>query len=1021
MKLKKTTIMLVAGIILGIAFTGISAVVLKKAGPLLIKAKKKLEERRIANIPKAKKVFILSDFENKNDLEKWDARSAKLDISSENATSGKKSLKMTFQPAQAPSVGIDKYFGKNAQLSDWSHYEVLSFDIYNPSDKQERIILQIKDTKGYKIKQDIQLRPKKVTTVEIDIRSLWENLKANKISQLNLFLWNNKNDKVFYLDNVVLLPNASMGKKGKGIMDSEFLPKAGEDVYKTGDYFKFDKSKWLKLNADMNISFIEVPLAISNYLPLNLPELNFTGGVPFGKGELKSLEGMELVDKSGSSLPHQVRSVSKWPDGSIKWTLFDLKTDVPSGRKKEMFLKYGNSIKPKKYNSKLTVKDRPGEIAVNTGALQFSVNKKKFLLFDSDFVLEHNGRKYHSSLDKNYELKIEDKGPLKVCLKAEGWFTDKRGEKFCKFIVRMFAYEGLSYVKVQHTFIYTGYPENKYHYLYKGKRLPKNETIESIYITTPAKITNDSTFTIGTEDNILKGHVPEEIDFYQDNYNTFKITENTKTVIRKGQLAGWIDLSDNAEGVSVGIENFWQQFPKKFSLNRKSQSIITYLWPPEAGLLDFKTTQAADGPGAVARGSAFGIAKTHDMIFNFHKENFIDANVERTMSALLSDIFVTPDPEWIAGTKVLGKVAAYNKQLAPGEDFMNNLFDWGTRQIENFHWYGMVDFGDTLSWYRKDAYDKSYDYWGWHPEGRWGWFNCEATGTHSGALIQFLRTGDYKYFTFGRNLARHIMDIDTCHYNTVANDKRLKGKIPDDYSHVGSMHRHNGNHWGGRNEEASHTNLYGLLLYYYMTGDPRAKDVIDEVGEFFLGEHITYYKHPDIAPQRTVANVLWGVVQLYELTGDERYKKAADKWAELFYKGQKGNGAWGENYNPVKKRWDGKPHLMFIEEYTIPALIAYHQLTGNKAIAGCIIEAIDFVIGAETYAAYFDGSAYCYWLTGNPEYSVNVKKRFDFTVGHQKKSDDPLWNGMIYNKAFYQRVSEYLYKVPFAFEVLTDK
>jgi len=103
---------------------------------------------------------------------------------------------------------------------------------------------------------------------------------------------------------------------------------------------------------------------------------------------------------------------------------------------------------------------------------------------------------------------------------------------------------------------------------------------------------------------------------------------------------------------------------------------------------------------------------------------------------------------------------------------------------------------------------------GWHPEGRWGWYNCEVAGTHSGALIQYLRTGKQKYLDFGENLARHIMDVDTCHYNTIANDPRLKGVIDDEVSQVGSMHRHNGDHWGDRNEEADHTNNFGILLYY---------------------------------------------------------------------------------------------------------------------------------------------------------------------------------------------------------------
>ncbi|MDD5669712.1 MAG: hypothetical protein PHE58_06785, partial [Candidatus Omnitrophica bacterium] len=445
-----------------------------------------------------------------------------------------------------------------------------------------------------------------------------------------------------------------------------------------------------------------------------------------------------------------------------------------------------------------------------------------------------------------------------------------------------------------------------------------------------------------------------------------------------------------------------------------------FLWPYEAGALDLKTTQVALGPDSVARGSAFGLAKTHEIYVYFHQGNYADPIVKETMSFLLADRIVMAHPEWLYSTRVLGRIYPYDRRMDPGENFMDMLFDWGDRQVSNYRWYGMINYGDTLSWYRNSDEDNSYDSADWHPIGRWGWFNCEAVGAHTGPLMQFLRTGNIKYFRFGGALARHIMDIDTCHYNTVANDRRLKNVIPDDYSRPGSMHRHNGNHWGDRNEEASHTNNLGIALYYYITGDERARDVLDETGEFFLSGRITYFRHPDIAPQRSIANVLWGDVVMYELTGDEKYKSAADKWAGLLYMGQKQNGAWGEDYNPVKKRWEKEPHMMYIESYALPALIAYHQMTGNKAIAETIVKATDFVIKNEEYSPYFDAAAYSYWLTGDQKYVKNIRERLDFTINHQNRSEDPIMKGMIYQKAYYARMEEFLYKVPFALELAVE-
>lgn len=1035
--MKNKKILFLIAFISGIVFCVASFFVFTQSRSFVRKVARKLEERRIANIPKAKEPLILSDFEDPGDLEKWNSNNASIELSSEHATSGNYSTKITFMPATgASAVKIEKYFEKNKSIANWSGYEVLTFDIFNPNPKSERMILQIRDTKGRKTKINLQLAPKVNNIMVIDIARLWGNLKPSGISQLNLFLWGNKNNKVFYLDNVKLLPEAALEKKNKNILDTEFIPKAGEKIYATGDYLAFNRSKWLKADA------VEIPLIINNYLSLNMSNLYFSGGVPFGLGELKTLSNLELADDQGNIIPFQAKILSRWTDKTIKWVFLNFKSEVAAGKQRQYYLKYADSIQKQETDSGLYLKETPEEITVNTGKIQFSLNKKSFYLFDNvwldknsdgkfdeneivssknELALVHNGKEYYSHLDKNYKITIEERGPLKACLKAQGWFVSAKGERFCQFIVRIYAFEGCSYLKVQHTFIYTGYPENKFHYFYKGRRLPKNDTIDEIYLKTPIKIGDGNKFTFSADNKVMQADLSDTVEFLQDKFNTYGLSKGGQVINSGNKLDGWIDLSNNETGIALGIKNFWQQFPKGILIDKQNQYILTYLWPKQAGKLDFKTTQAAMGPDDVARGSAFGIGKTHEIFFYFHQGDYKASNAKEVASGLGSDILISANPLWISDTKVLGRILPYEARLGSAEDFLSHLFDWGDRQIKSFNWYGMADFGDTLSWYRKEAFDKSYEEWGWHPEGRHGWFNCEAVGTHTGALIQFLRTGDYKYFNFGANLARHIMDIDTCHYNTIANDKRLKGQIPDDYSQVGSMHRHSGNHWSGRNEESSHTNVLGLVIYYYLTGDMRARDVIDEVGSFFLSEKIAYFRHPDIAPQRSIANVLWGDLVLYELTGDEKYKQAADKWANLFYQGQKYDGAWAENYNPVKKRWEGKPHMMFIEGYTLPALIAYHQITGNKAIAECITKVTDFVIRTEEYAAYFDASAYSYWLTGDKKYLGNVKNRLDYTIKHQNKSNDSLWDGMIYQKAYYERVAEYLYKLPFALEVLVNE
>ncbi|MFH1753631.1 MAG: hypothetical protein ABH875_05555, partial [Candidatus Omnitrophota bacterium] len=814
-KTKQTIAVLSVGFVFGVAFSGAGALTLKKAIPFIGKVKHKLEERRIANIPKAKKTLIIADFEDQKDLGKWDFVNTHGELSHEHATSGKGSLKAYYaKGGGVTAIQLKSYFDKPSVLTNWAPYELLSFDVFNPG-SAERMILQINDRDGYKVKQNISLKPNSNNTIEVDIRGLWETIKADKIRMFNLFIWNNGSEKVFYIDNLKLLPSAAMGKRGKSLTSKEFLPQKGEDVYKTGDYFSFDEARWRKTDPETGATYIEAPITMRSALQLNVPDLYVCGGIPFGKGQLKELDGVAVKAKSGDPAPFQAKVVSRWPDGSIKWARFDIKSDLLAGRDNEVYLSYGGIAPRQNQAPALKVNETRDMVEVDTGPLKFDISKNGFYLFDNvwldkdidgvfskdelvsaknDLVIMHKGVEYYSSLDKEYKLTVEEAGPLKAAIKAEGWFVSKRGNKYCKFITRIYAYEGSSYIKVQHTFVYTGYPENKYHHLYKGKRLPKNETIDAVYIKTPINLDRADSLNIGADSALLKVDPANTIEVIQKDHDKYDIAVDNRVIKSGKRLAGWCDISSADWGLSVGVKNLWQQFPKAFTVNMRDGSIVTHLWPKSAGEIDLKTTQAAYGPEAVARGSAFGLAKTHEIAFNFHRGGFIDSGKERVISGLISDIFVTPTPEWIYSTKALGKIAPYDERNKRGEGFLYNIFDWASRQVENFNWYGMIDFGDMLYWYRQSAFDKSYADWGWHPEGRHGWFNNEAFGLHSGALTQYLRTGDRRYLEFGANVARHIMDIDTCHYNTVANDKRLKKRIPDDYSRVGSMHRHNGDH-----------------------------------------------------------------------------------------------------------------------------------------------------------------------------------------------------------------------------------
>ncbi|MDA9101203.1 glycoside hydrolase family 127 protein, partial [Omnitrophica bacterium] len=674
-------------------------------------------------------------------------------------------------------------------------------------------------------------------------------------------------------------------------------------------------------------------------------------------------------------------------------------------------------------------------ITVNTGAIEAQLSKKAFYLFkkiildqNSDGIFSDNevmtekaslylkfrGEDYTAERDqKTYQLEVEEKGPLKTVLKATGWFTSQSGKPYCQVIIRYYFYFGKAEVKVSHTLIYTGYPENKEYEPYQNLKLPENETIEAFGMRLPFVLPSNEAvdLTFGQLASAPGFHAESDMILYQRNYEQAVISTPAGNAALVKPLEGWIDVSDSSHGMSVSLRHLRENFPKAFKYESSGDVLQVDLWPEEAGELNLATTAAAKGPEAFGRGSAFGLGKTHELIFRFHPGDATIAKVHPLSVGFLKPLQIRPNPYWISATGAYGALHPGSGKTKGLESIIRGLFGWASRHPIIEQWYGMLNFGDTLTWWRPNV--------GWHPTGRWGWYNCEAVGTHTGALIQFLRTGDYAYFEFGENLTRHLMDVDTIHYDTISNDERLAEVLDPIYSQVGAMHRHNGNHWGGRSDEASHTNLTGILLYYHITGDERALDVAKEIGEYFLGEPFTYAGHPYAAPGRAMANALWGDVLLYEQTGDERYKKAADRLIDIFVRGQNPDGSFNENYNPILTGWYGEKHMLYMTSYDISAFISYHELTQDSEVFDMLTRMLRFLSNSEySLAESLHGFAYVYLDTRDPAYLNQIERGLNVIALNRKGSGNPITDGLIYAKPIYHRPMTFMYTLPFVFSAL---
>src|SRR3989338_3043924 len=103
-------------------------------------------------------VLDLGDFESAGEVGRREAKGVVVTQSQENVTHGRSSLKLTYRNnVEAPAFRLEKWFYKERKAQNWSGYEALAFNLYNPQDSQLRFILQIKDKEGSRYKENLYI------------------------------------------------------------------------------------------------------------------------------------------------------------------------------------------------------------------------------------------------------------------------------------------------------------------------------------------------------------------------------------------------------------------------------------------------------------------------------------------------------------------------------------------------------------------------------------------------------------------------------------------------------------------------------------------------------------------------------------------------------------------------------------------------------------------------------------------------------------------------------------------------
>ena len=651
-----------------------------------------------------------------------------------------------------------------------------------------------------------------------------------------------------------------------------------------------------------------------------------------------------------------------------------------------------------------------------------------------------------SLADDSYTVNVEEQGPLRTVIRLESALEADvpmhhyAGYRPVRCITRIHAYAGHAFVRVLQTHIFTCNP--------------REVEIEDLALDIPVPFSRSglqyafgscgvqTDGSIGVETGTLDHG--ERLRLAQKLDNQVQVIHGRpgleRTIAENAACEGWAMLDDGVSGVGVAFRNMAEEYPSAIELAGDGGVTVYARHDPDGSRLSLaryaEEVAWHEGEGVYADGT--GIAKTTEFFVHYFTGDQRGAAVE-IMRCAVSPPHASVSPDWMAHREATGGFLAGGSERKPdispevvlaAERMLTGFADWLARNIQLGRWYGYLDYGDVRATWDEEEND-------WKSQGRWGWCNSEWDPRHA-VWIQYIRTGDPRFFELGEAMTRHSVDVDTCHWH------------PFRPYMVGGCYRHGVDHFSDE-PCASHTFIDNWIDCYYLTGDGRTLETIREAGAFFLRYRWT--EDPSFSfSLRSIANTLRGLLYVYEATGEDRYLRRAEEVYTVIARGQNEDGSWHKRFQVATpdRLPDRLPYGMATEgttlavetgtaapftddeftalggsfsrlirdmpyeeqkgyqtHYLLIGLELMHRLTDRKDVAETYRRGVDWFCGfPDTFASdrpmkeHYGGIlcrhlGYAYRLTGDGRYLETGLKILARLIDGQDWSDDPRKRGSI--------------------------
>jgi len=666
--------------------------------------------------------------------------------------------------------------------------------------------------------------------------------------------------------------------------------------------------------------------------PTGTPRKNWpvTTGVPFARGALASAEDAALSDASGKPLPAQFEATASWPDGSVKWLQISFCTDTES-RPVKVRLQTGRGAEAPPTFQSVAVSEDAEAVTVNNGPLSLRVGKEKFALFDglpsvgeakggNGRILDGSGKAYF--VGKPNAVVIEERGPIRAVVRAEGDFVAEDGAKLFRWRARYFVSAGQPWVRLNWTVGNNATNAVLTNLQAAGIRIP-------LAASGPIRGSFDGGSPIEIKDDNSTWLLQDKDDHYTTSVNGQQTSGK--------QSLGCARVMDASRSIEVVVKDFGQLYPKGITI-RPDGLHVRVLPPLPADAFAKESENTEDlvrlyycydrGQYRVKRGLEFST----DIYVRF-------GGVEDSKFAAWANnpLFAIAPPRHYCDSGVFGIVEP--RQAGMFDDY-EQMAEAGLAQLEKNrqqkHEYGWMNFGD------------------WHGERHFNWGNHEYD--MMGALaLQFVRTGDLKWLRRAEEASRHSTEIDTVHYPW---QERMPGRVyAHSIGHVGGFFdmtdprfQKLGNVFGltdvsrpnpfvtGAIDAGGHIFQPGNFHVGFLTGERRYR----EVAEMVCAAQAAYMTRSfSFGIERGAGWPLMNAIAAYEATGNPFFLNAARLYVEKIITKQTERGDWGLPHGPPECLHK-PPHpggKAFATGVLLNGLMMFDAVAPSHEVKQCIVRA----------------------------------------------------------------------------------